>query len=77
MLTFETQKVLRWIVAVVLIPLVAWAFRTYDASKLDTTRFVVDSTSRVGKEEMRDSLLRAMNDRLRDIYCEGRGPGCR
>lgn len=73
MITVDPTKVLKWLTAAILIPLATWAFRTYDASKLDTGRFVADSISR---QSDRDILIR-LDERVGAMYCVGKPPGCR
>lgn len=73
MITVDPAKVLKWLTAAILIPLATWAFRTYDASKLDTTRFVTDSTSRQSDR----AILKRLDERVGEMYCADKPPGCR
>lgn len=64
-----------WIVIIgvpVLLMLLAWAGARYDASKLDTSRFVADS---IRREYDRDILSR-VDRRVEAMYCADKPPGC-
>lgn len=55
-----------------LIALTTWAARTYDASKLDVSRFVTDSVSRQSDR----LILERVDQRVQAIYCAGKPAGC-
>lgn len=67
------KNTIRTILIALTVALATWGAKRYDASKLDVSRFVVDSTSRVIRDARRDSLLGRIDERVGKIYC-GRLP---
>jgi hypothetical protein len=55
--------------------LATWGAASYDASKLDTTRFATDSTRRDAIDQRSLELLNRIDARVRPMYCEGKPPG--
>jgi hypothetical protein len=56
--------------------LATWGAAGYDRSKLDTTRFVADSTRRDAVDQRSLELLNRIDTRVRAMYCERKPAGC-
>lgn len=61
MTTQERKRVATWIVGALLLPLGAWSFQRYDASKLDVSRYEREQAGVDGKLQ-----------RILDVACDGR-----
>lgn len=75
-MTTTQQRLVSTVVKVaagLLAALLAWGAGRYDASKLDTTRFVADSARREQRYSNDHEILIRIDRRLTDMYC-GRLP---
>ncbi len=82
-MTATQQKTLRLVLSIVgpaLLAVAGWGLGRYDASKLDVTRFVADSTRRDVQSATDHELLLRIDRRLTDLYCgnvpPAQRPGC-